>query len=375
MSGDRPHVVFGAGQVGRALSARLAGLGLAVRVVSRHQPVALPDGVDWRAADAKDPDAAADAAKGATVVYQCLNAPYTNWPELFPPLQRGVLSAAERNGALLVSLENVYGYGPTGGKPMTEDLPLAAKTVKGRTRAAMTEELLTAAERGRVRIAIGRASDFFGASVTETTLGERVFANALAGKRADFLGNPDLPHTYSYVPDVAAGLATLGSDERAVEEVWHLPGPETVTTREVLELIGGEVGHPVAIRSVPTLALRALGLFNPMLRALAEMAYEFEEPFVLDTSKYQSTFGAAGTPLAPAIASTVAWYRSRTGTPNSPQEGPTPWPASESTPPPPQTPVAASAARTPASGSDPSPTPPPESGSSSRPSPRSAIKA
>jgi nucleoside-diphosphate-sugar epimerase len=381
MSEDRLHVVFGAGQVGRSLSARLAGLGLAVRVLSRHRPAALPDGVDWRAADANDLEAATDAAKGASVVYQCLNAPYTNWPERFPPLQRGVLSAAERNGALLVSLENVYGYGPTGGKPMTEDLPLAATTVKGRTRAAMTHELLAAAEAGRVRIAIGRASDFFGAGVTETTLGERVFANAVAGTRADFLGNPDLPHTYSYVPDVAAGLATLGADERAVDGVWHLPGPETVTTRQVLELVTGEVGHPVAIRSVPKLALRALGLFNPMLRALAEMAYEFEEPFVLDTSKYRSTFGNAGTPLATAIAATVAWYRSRTGTPDQPQEGPTQWPAPTPTASPPSppatppTPRAASAARmSPAPGSDPSPIPPPASGSSSRPSPRTATK-
>jgi hypothetical protein len=64
-----------------------------------------------------------------------------------------------------------------------------------------------AAEAGRVRIAIGRASDFFGPGITESALGERVFAKALARKSADFLGNPDLPHTYSYVPDVAAGRA------------------------------------------------------------------------------------------------------------------------------------------------------------------------
>ena len=80
------------------------------------------------------------------MIYQCLNAPYDQWPERFPPLQRGVLAAAEANGALLVSLENLYGYGPTGTRPMTEDLPLAATTVKGRTRAAMTAELLAAAE-------------------------------------------------------------------------------------------------------------------------------------------------------------------------------------------------------------------------------------
>ncbi len=157
---ERPtHVVFGAGQVGRALAARLAELGLAVRTVSRTRPAALPDGVQWRAADATDPDAATEAASGAAVVYQCLNAPYTDWPRRFPPLQRGVLSAAERTGALLVSLENIYGYGPTGGVPMTEDLPLAATTVKGATRAAMTRELHAEADAGRVRIAIGRAPE------------------------------------------------------------------------------------------------------------------------------------------------------------------------------------------------------------------------
>jgi nucleoside-diphosphate-sugar epimerase len=317
MSEDRLHVVFGAGQVGLALTARLAGLGLAVRVVSRTRPSGLLDGVDWLAADATDPDAATAAAVGASVVYQCLNAPYTKWPERFPPLQRGVLSAAERNGALLVTLENIYGYGPTGGKPMTEDLPLAAATVKGRTRAAMTQELLAAAEAGRVRIAIGRASDFFGAGATESSLGERVFGNAVA-----FVGNPDLPHTYSYIPDIAAGLATLGTDERAVGGVWHLPGPETVTTREILELVAGDVGHPVGVRSLPKLAVRALGLFNPTIRELVELSYEFDEPFVLDTTKYESTFGAAGTPLSTAISATVAWYQNRNGTPRPPQERP-----------------------------------------------------
>jgi nucleoside-diphosphate-sugar epimerase len=313
---DRPHVVFGTGQVGRVLAAMLADRGLKVRVVSRHRPAALADGIEWRAADAADPEAASDAAKGAAVIYQCLNAPYTEWPERFPPLQRGVLTAAERSQALLVSLENLYGYGPTGGRPMTEDLPLAATAVKGRTRAAMTAELLAAAEAGRVRIAIGRASDFFGAGVTQgSTLGQRVFGNALAGRRADFIGDADLPHTYSYVPDIAAGLATLGTDARAAGQVWHLPGPQTVTTRELLDLVAVQVGHPVGVRSVSKLALRVLGLASPMMRGLAETSYQFDEPFVLDTSRYESAFGAAGTPLAAAVAATVAWYRTRPGTP------------------------------------------------------------
>ena len=308
------HVVFGAGQVGRAVANRLAESGVAVRSVSRRKPSGLAAGVDWRSADLTDPEAACDAAKGAVDVYQCLNAPYTQWPKLFPPLQRAVLAAAERAEALLVTLENVYGYGPTDGKPLTEKLALDAATSKGRTRAAMTQELLAAAEAGRVRVAIGRASDFFGAGVTESTLGSRVFGNAVAGRRADFIGNPDLLHTYSYVPDIAAGLITLGTDERAVGQVWHLPGPQTVTTRAVLELVADRVGHPVGIRNVPKLMVSVLGLVSPMMRGLAEMSYEFEQPFVLDTSKYETTFATATTPLATAISDTIAWYQTQRST-------------------------------------------------------------
>jgi nucleoside-diphosphate-sugar epimerase len=318
MGEDRLHVVFGTGQVGSALAVHLAGHGIAVRAVSRHRPAALAGvaGVDWRAADAADPEAAADAAKGAAVIYQCLNAPYHQWPQRFPPLQRGVLAAAERTGALLVTLENLYGYGPAGGHPMTEDLPLAATGVKGRARAAMTAELLAAAGADRVRIAIGRAADFFGPGVTAgSALGDRVFGNALAGRRADVIGNPGLRHTYSYVPDIAAGLATLGTDPRAAGQVWHLPGPPTGTTRALLDLIAGQVGHPVGVRSLPKPAVRALGLVNPALRGLAETYYQFGEPFILDTTKYQATFGPAGTPLADAITATLAWYRTRPCTP------------------------------------------------------------
>jgi len=320
MAEQRLHVVFGTGQVGSTLIAHLASLGVPVRAVSRARPATLPPGTHWQAADVTDTEAATEAADGATVVYQCLNAPHNQWPKLLPP-QRGVMVAAERSGALLVSLENLCAYGPTGGRPMTEDLPLAATTSKGRTRAAMTAELLAAAELGRVRIAIGRASDFFGAGVSRgSTLGQRVFGSALAGRRADFIGNPYLPHTYSYVPDIVAGLARLGSDQRAAGQVRHLPGPQTITTRALLDLVAAQAGRPVAIRTVHKRALHSLGLGNPTLRQLAETYYQFDDPFILDTTKYETAFGAIGTPLAAAIAATVAWYRTRSSAPRQPDQ-------------------------------------------------------
>jgi hypothetical protein len=80
---DRGHWHYRS-QAGSALSGHLARLGLAVRAVSRQQPSALDGGVEWRPADVTDPEAARDAAKGAWVICQCLNAPYTKWPALFP---------------------------------------------------------------------------------------------------------------------------------------------------------------------------------------------------------------------------------------------------------------------------------------------------
>ena len=323
-------MVFGAGQVGRALSARLADMGSGgpSGVAESAFGAGRERGVAGSRRERRRV-AAADAAEGASVIYQCLNAPYTDWPERFPPLQRGVLSAAERNGALLVSLENLYGYGPTGGKAMTEDLPLARDDGQGQNQGGDDAGAADAAEAaGRVRIAIGRASDFFGAGITTgTTLGDRVFANAIAGKRADFIGNPDLPHTYSYVPDIAVGLATLGTEERAVGGVWHLPGPETVTTRQLFELLAGDVGHPVGVRNLPKLAVRVFGVFNPLLRELVEMSYEFDESFVLDTTKYESAFGNTGTPLATAITATVDWYRTQNGLHPCRPKDLSPWPA------------------------------------------------
>ena len=67
----------------------------------------------------------------------------------------------------------------------------------------------------------------------------------------------------------------------------------------------------MAIRSVPKLVMQALGLFNPMMRELAEMTYEFDEPFVLDTTKYESAFGTTGTPLTAAVTETVTWYQAQ----------------------------------------------------------------
>ncbi len=306
------HVVFGAGTIGRTLVDALVARGLAVRVVSRSGSADLPRGIEQARGDAADPAFAKAAAKGAAAVYQCLNPPYSRWTDLFPPLQASVVAAAQAAGARYVSFENLYMVGDTHGAPITEDLPFAPHTRKGRVRAAMAEDLARRAAAGDLRLATARASDYFGPRATsQSPLGERVIGRALAGKSAQVIGDPDQPHSYTYAPDAAAVLATLGTDDRALGEVWHVPNAPARTTRQLVAMIADALGREVRLQPAPRWLLRLLGLFNPDVRELDEMLYEFTQPFVVDGSKFTTTFGIGATPLEEAIAATVAWWRAR----------------------------------------------------------------
>jgi nucleoside-diphosphate-sugar epimerase len=303
------HVVYGTGPVGMSVMDALVRRGpRRVRMVNRSGRARVPHGVEVVGGDATDEAFAREASEGASVVYFALNPPYDKWPELFPPMQAGVLEGAASAGAKLLAMENLYMCGLTGGRPLTEDLP---HTPKGRVRARMSEELMEAYTSGRVRVAIGRAADFFGPRVLVSAAGEQVFGRAVQGKSVQVAGDPDQPHTYTYVPDIDKGLVILGEREEALGRVWHLPSPETVTTREFVGAIFEEIGRPARVQAAPKILLRAIGLFNPRIRETIEMLYEFEEPFVVDHSKFERAFGDHATPLEKAIGDTVRWYRGK----------------------------------------------------------------
>ena len=306
---DELHVIFGTGAVGMSVMDELVRRSRRVRMVNSRGRARVPHGVEVVGGDATDETFTREASEGASVVYFALNPPYDKWPELFPGLQAGVLEGAASAGAKLVAMENLYMYGPTGGRLLTEDLPHVPNTRKGVVRARMSEELMEAHTRGRVRVAIGRASDFFGPRVLASAAGEQVFGRAVEGKSAQVAGDPDQPHTYTYVPDIGRGLVILGEREEALGRVWHLPSPETLTTREFVEMIFEEVGKPARVQAAPKIVLQAMGLFNLGIREMIEMLYEFEEPFVVDDSNFTRTFGEQATPLRQAIQRTVRWYR------------------------------------------------------------------
>ena len=130
------------------------------------------------------------------------------------------------------------------------------------------------------------------------------------GKGASFGGKLDFPHTATYIGDFGVALVILGERDEALGQAWHVPSDRPqITQRQLAELIYRETGQPVKASGVSKLMMSLAGLFIPGARETVEMMYEFEKPFVVDSSKFERTFGVVATPITGALKTTVAWYR------------------------------------------------------------------
>jgi nucleoside-diphosphate-sugar epimerase len=219
-----------------------------------------------------------------------------------------IVEGAASSGATLVFGDNLYAYGPVDG-PLTEDLPQRAQGPNGRVRAEIADALLRAHEDGRIRAAIGRGSDFFGPHAHQSTVGDRVFARAIEGRPAQVLGDPDLPHAVTYIEDFGRALVTLGEREEALGKIWHVPNAETITMRAFVQIVFNAAGQPARLRAAPRWEIALAALFNPTVRAVREQLYQSERPWVVDSSRFERTFGWSAAPLPEAAAATVAWFR------------------------------------------------------------------
>lgn len=303
------HVVFGGtGAVGGAVVRELVQQGLRVRVVQRAGSVTLPAGVEVIQGNATDEASARQAVEGAAVVYHCIGAPQHRWMVVLPPIMKTLIAAAGAVGAVLVYADNLYMYPPTS-SPMTEELSNAPITRKGRLRAELAETLLTAHRQGAVQAVIGRASDFYGPGGRVSTMGDIFFGRLVAGKSIRWLGRTDMPHSITYLDDFARGLVTLGIHEESWGQVWHVPTASPLTGAQYAALAAREAGVPVRVSQVSPLVLRLGGLFSPLLRETIEMQFEFQQPYILDDTKYIRAFGGEPTPYDEGFRQTIAWFR------------------------------------------------------------------
>jgi nucleoside-diphosphate-sugar epimerase len=310
---NKLHVVFGTGAIGRAVAEELVRRGESVRMVNRSGKLEeAPAGVEVVASDLYDSAKVREVCAGAKVVYQSAQPNYYEWPEKFPPMQAAIIEGLTGSGAKLVLVENLYMYGENNGAPMTEDMPYNAHTRKGKTRSEMSKAAFAAHVTGRLRVTAGRGSDFFGPwGLPTAAMGERTFYPMLAGKPASLVGNINLPHTHTYTRDFGKALVILGERDEADGQAWHVPNDNPrVTQREMVEMIAAEMGIAPKMSAMGKLMLMLGGLFIPEAKESVEMMYEFEQPFIVDSSKFENAFGMKATPMKEAIKETVAWYKS-----------------------------------------------------------------
>lgn len=306
------HLIVGAGVVGTALALQLAQAGAQVVMVSRRGTGPQHDRVRLVAADASNAQRLNEAGRASggelAVLYNAANPAYHRWEQDWPPMAAAMLATAEQSGAILATVSNLYGYGPVDGE-LAEDLPLAATGAKAKVRIAMWEQAVAAHEAGRLRMTEVRGSDYI-CPGSQSLLGDRVVPKVLAGKGVQLVGHLDQPHTWTAPCDVAATLITVAHDPRGLGRAWHVPSNPPRSQRQAVGDIASAAGvDPVRVSRLPVPLLRAIGLFQPIIRELAETDYQRDRPYVLNDSAARNTFGLAPTPWSQVLADLVAAYR------------------------------------------------------------------
>lgn len=303
------YVVTGAGPVGWTVAEQLAERGKRVRVLTRSGGGPDHPHVEKLKVDVSGPGLLADAFEGAAAVFHCIHGSSYSaaaWERELPAAEHAVMAAAGETGAVVVFPESLYSYS----KPervMTEDSPREARGGKRGIRAALLRARAASAA-DTVSVVAG---DFFGPRVRMAHAGERMVPAVLARRPLQVVGSADQPHSFTYVPDLAAAMIGAAGKPWLWNRVLHAPTNPPLTQRQIAQAFAAAAGAPPAkVQAVPGWVLRTLGLFSADMRELSEMLYQFQRPFVMDSRASEEQLGLHPTPLPVAAKETVEWWRS-----------------------------------------------------------------
>jgi nucleoside-diphosphate-sugar epimerase len=296
------HIILGAGgPVSNAVTKELLEKGHAVRLVSRRPVKEFPS-AEWVKTDLKNKEEILRAVKGATVIYMTAGLKYDKkiWAEEWPLIMQNLIAAASVSGARVIFFDNVYMYGPVNGT-MTEDTAYKPSSKKGEIRAIIAEQLMNEAAKGKIRACIARAADFYGASSLNSFFDSMILQRFAEGKPATWVGNPQKRHSFTYVPDAGKALYLLGQEDKADNQVWHVPTAPALTGRELIDLAALAFGVKSRYSTVNKFMLRMAGLFKPQIAETIEMYYQYQDDYVFDSSKFEKAFGLQPTPYKEGI--------------------------------------------------------------------------
>ena len=178
----------------------------------------------------------------------------------------------------------------------------------------MADALLAAHRQGRIEVVIGRASDYFGPNADNSGITALAIEPAAGRGKLRWMGSLHAAHSCAYMPDVARAYVALGSAPDTAGRVWLLPHAPAVTGAEFHALVNDALPEPRATALVSTRMLRLAAPFHRISRESLPLAYQWTEPFLVDDSAFRARFqDFVSTPMAQAVATTVAHYRHEAG--------------------------------------------------------------
>ncbi|MEV8182353.1 NAD-dependent epimerase/dehydratase family protein [Specibacter sp. NPDC078692] len=301
-------VVTGAGPVGATVATQLAEAGHRVRLLTRSGSGPIHPLIERLRVDVSHPAQLRSATEGASAVFHCIHgSKYTAkaWRDELPRAERTVLEAAAEVGAVVVFPESLYSYSSPE-NVMAEHSPRLARYGKRGVRTM----LLAARAASHTRTVSVVASDFFGPHVHTAHAGDRMVPLILAGKRIQVLGRAGVLHSFTYVPDLAAAMIRAADTPEAWDRVLHAPTLPALTQRELADAFAEAAGTPTpALGAVPSWIIKAAGIVSPPMRELAELLYQFQRPFIMDSTASEELLDLAPTPLDIATQATIRWWR------------------------------------------------------------------
>lgn len=309
---DQLHVVTGAGPVGWTVAEQLAAQGHSVRILTRSASGPEHPLIERRRVDIETGDLGLEFT-GATAIYHCAHAAYENkvWREKLPAMQQRVLDSAA--GTVVVFPESLYSYGKVNGA-ITEN---SAREATFRKLGIRTELIAARDAHSTPTVSIA-ASDFYGPRVLNAHMGDRVVPSILANKTIRVLANADIPHSFTYVPDLAAAMITAAANTELWKTFLHAPTVPAVTQRKMIELFSSAAGvNAPKVGTIPAWLIRSLGIIPGPMKELGDTLYQFEYPYRLDSAQSEAALGLRPTSLEDGAAATIAWWRERTLTPKT----------------------------------------------------------
>lgn len=281
-----------------------------IRLVARNpKQVNLTD--ELVSADLLNREQVMEAVKGSEVVYLTVGIQYSAkiWAEQWPVIMNNVVDACMAHHAKLVFFDNVYAYGKVEGI-MTEETPYNPCSKKGTVRLRVINRMMDEVKKGNLEALIARAPDFYGPDTPLSFVVVTVFQNLAKGKKAQWMGNDRLKHSFIFTPDAGKATALLGNTPSAFNQVWHLPTDKnTLTGKEFIEISARAFGVKSDYMVIPRWMLRMIGLFSPVIKESLEMMYQTEVDYIFDSSKFEKEFNFRPTSYDDGITATAKSLR------------------------------------------------------------------